>query len=131
LGSLSVGQLVIAAKIGINELQAYVVSDSVQVSMLPDLEGGTHLLLWSGAVIWIFNLVRTAELHEDAFPVPRIGDARYTRVALESGAATNKAGKTAADNDNERTALARIDHSLILARKGAGCRVYPETESVY
>jgi hypothetical protein len=129
-----VGQLVIAAKIGINELQAYAVSDSVQVSMLPDLEGepiSLSLLLWSGAVIRIFNLVSRAELHEDALPVSRIGDARYTKVALESGAATNKAEKTAADNNNERTALARIDHSLILASRGAGYRVYTETESVY
>jgi hypothetical protein len=104
------------------------------VSILPDLEGdSTPSLssLLSGAAIRIFNLVRSAELHEDALPVPRIGDARYTKVALESGAATNKAGKTAGDNNNERTALARTDHSLILARRGAGYRVYTETESVY
>jgi hypothetical protein len=34
-------------------------------------------------------------------------------------------------NNSERTALARIDHSLILARRGAGYRLYTETESVY
>ena len=53
------------------------------------------------------------------------------RSLWKSGAATNKAGKTAGDNNNERTALARTDHSLILARRGADYRVCTETESVY
>jgi hypothetical protein len=66
------------------------------VSILADLEGDStpsSSSLWSGAVIRIFKLVRSAELHEDALPVPRIGDARYTKVALEIGCRNQQSRK--------------------------------------